>query len=206
MKKLVGQLCAALLISAGTAANAVTLELTVGSCPTPVVFRLTDAWSNAYLNEDAADVLRNNPARSALISGVIISEHLPGASLSIMSLGALDSMQGDISEQQFWELAALFEQQVQAPDPAIQSEVQELIDALAAGAEYEGPQYELSDLFLTAPNRFVVLGQTTSSAGDFLVAGLMHLSGSCVVNVQVGVPEAYGLEALLESLYAIHIE
>lgn len=204
MKRLV----ALFLIFSGlhvTSASSGTFELHVGSCPSQISFQLVGNWEDAYLSESAADALKNNPARTAIVAGVFLTDHIPNASMSIMSLGSLDRAQGTLSEEQFWQLAELFEDQVRDPDPALLSKLNELLGKYAIGSRTKVPDYKLREYILTTSNRFVVLGTSSSSGQEFLTAALLHYSAACIVTVNIGIPEKFGLEALLDALHSVQI-
>lgn len=177
----------------------------MGSCPSQITFHFNGKWERSYLSEEAANVLRTNPVRKAIVAGVFLNDLMPNASMSVMSLGSLDRVQGTLSQEQFWKLAELFRDQARAPDPELLLKLKEKLERYAEGSGAELPDFTLREYILTGPSRFVILGTSSSSVGEFLTAGLFHYTAFCIVSVQIGIPKRYEIEALLEALHPVEI-
>ncbi len=137
MKRLGALISIGFLASASTSATATTFGLRVGSCPSALSFSLTGTWRSAYLDEDTANALRVNPNRRAIVAGVFLNDALPGSSISVMSLGAIEPEQGRLSEDDFKQLVDLALTQMSNMDPKVRAQLDDQIRERADGAGIE---------------------------------------------------------------------
>lgn len=198
--------CAAALGCIGFPSMSDTYDLPEGDCPTQLSITLSGVWEEAYHSDDAVAELQANPARTASVAAVFSLESMPMASVSVVFLGALDGSQGSLVEEDLWEIADLFRNQVVNPDPALSARIEERVGELSLGGSLEEFDYSIHNNILIGPRHFVVFGSSQSAFGNIQAAGVFLYEASCILNIQIGFPMEVGLDTIVDSVYSIRVQ
>ncbi len=196
-----------LLANAAPAQESEVSSLTsgVGACPTPITIELRDSWLDAYESSDAIRRLRSNPARKAIVATVLVSDRLPGASISVMSLGSVDAAQGRITPELFEHLKKTTLHQAREPDESLSAALQKRVEELSEKGGIEVSEFKVFQNVITSPGQFVFFGRSTSADESFHTAGVFRHINSCLINLSVGIPENSGPSALFETLRSLKV-
>ena len=189
-----------------TPAYSENFSLKVGSCPSLFRFVTSGKWESAFINDAATEKLRKNPARIAKVAAVLMNEAIPGASISVMSLGSLDGAQGHISKAKFNEITEFFRKQIRKPNPLIASEVNKLVRKRSNADGKNILSYSIDDNFLTEDGSFVFFGKSSTESSKLLIASRYIFFSSCIATLQIGVPEEIGYGALFDAVYSIQLK
>lgn len=182
-----------------------TFSLRVGSCPTPLLFVLTESWEPSYLSEEATRAVQSNPNRRAIVAGVIQNYTIPDAAMVVMSLGAMEPRQGHLSAADFEGLVNQITSFHASDDEWLLDRVDQEIQRRANGAGVQLLDYDFDGRFLTTPDRFVSFASASTADRRQLSAGVLFFISSCIISVNIGVPERRGFEVLLDAVEALSV-